>query len=318
MTQYQFVGVDVAKDKFDVALEINNKFRQECFSNDKKGYQAFTKWLAKFTSLPWVCMEATGHYSELIAEHLCSRQIKVSVVNPLQIKSFARARLSRNKTDKLDVQMITSYCKMMLPRTFQPRSDSHKELKDLANLLEMLKAQHTQLVNQLHSAQSNTARKTIRKLIKALEKEIERVENLMAEIIKRNQELNENMKLMTSIKGVGVLTAYKVLSHVPDMRNFKNAKQFAAFIGISPRQHQSGNYQGKTTISRLGNSNLRKAFYMAALVAKRFNKRLQPFVVRLQNNGKSPKTIICAVMRKLAHLIFGVLKNKRPFDVNYA
>lgn len=318
MTQYQFVGVDVAKEKFDVALEINNKSQHECFSNDKKGYRAFSKWLGKFTTQSWICMEATGHYSELIADYLSSKQIRVSVVNPLQIKSFARAKLSRNKTDKLDAQMIAAYCKAMLPRTFQSRSVSHKELKDLSNLLDMLKTQHTQLSNQLHSTQSDKAKKAINKLIKAQKREIERVENSIAEIIKCNSELDKNMRLITSIKGVGKFTAYKVLSHIPHINNFKNAKQFAAFMGISPRQHQSGNYQGKTTISRLGNSALRKTFYMAALVAKRFNKRLEPFVIRLQAKGKAPKAIICAVMRKLAHLVFGVLKSKRPFDVNFA
>lgn len=317
MTQYQFVGVDVAKDKFDVALEINNKLRQECFSNDKKGYQAFSKWLDKYAAQPWVCMEATGHYSELIADYLSSHQIKVSVVNPLQIKSFARARLSRNKTDQLDAKIIAEFCEKMMPRDFLPRSDSQKELKDLSNLLDMLKTQHIQLTNQLHSARSDAAKKTLRKLIRTLEKEIEKVESSIAEIIKRNKDLNENMRLITSIKGIGKLTAYKILSHVPCMNNFRNAKQFAAFIGISPRQHQSGNYQGKTTISRMGNSALRKSFYMAAMVAKRFNDRLQPFVDRLQKNGKAPKAVICAVMRKLAHMVFGVLRNKRPFEVNY-
>jgi len=318
MSQNQFVGVDVAKDKFDVALEINNKYHQDCFSNDSKGYRAFSKWLGKYTSQPWICMEATGHYSELIADYLCSQQIKVSIVNPLQIKSFARAKLSRNKTDQLDAQMIAEYCEKMLPRTFEPRSKSHKELKDLSNLLDMLKDQHTQLSNQLHSVQSSSAKKAICKFIRTLENEIEKVDNLMAETIKSNQVLNENIKLITSIKGVGKFTAYKILSNVPDINNFKNAKQFAAFIGISPRQHQSGNYQGKTTISRLGNAALRKTFYMAGLVAKRFNKGLQPFVARLQKKGKAPKSIICAVMRKLAHIVFGVLKSRRPFDENYA
>lgn len=317
MTQFQFVGVDVAKDKFDVALEINKKFKLECFSNDKKGYKAFSKWLDKYASQPWICMEATGHYSELIAEYLVSVGIRVSVVNPLQIKSFARAKLSRNKTDQLDARMIAAYCKMMQPRTFLPRSDAHKELKELSNLLDMLKAQHTQLSNQLGSAQTDAARKPIRKLIKSLENEIKKVEGLIAEIIKRNNDLSQNLKLMTSIKGVGKLTAYKVLSHVPHMNNFKNAKQFAAFIGISPRQHQSGNFQGKTTISRLGNSALRKSFYMAAMVAIRHNKRLEPFIARLKMNGKAPKSIICAVMRKLAHFIFGIIKNQRPFNENF-
>lgn len=318
MSQFQFVGVDVAKDKFDVALQINNKFILECFSNDKNGYKVFSKWLDKHTSQAWVCMEATGHYSELIAEYLVSIGIKVSVVNPLQIKSFARAKLSRNKTDQLDAKLIATYCEMMEPRTFLPRSGAHKELKELSNLLDMLKAQYTQLSNQLGSVQSDTARKAIRKLIKNIEKEIEKVGGLIAEIIKRNKDLDQNLKLITSIKGVGKLTAYKVLSHVPHINNFKNAKQFAAFIGISPRQHQSGNFQGKTTISRLGNSALRKSFYMAAMVAIRHNKRLESFISRLKDKGKAPKAIICAVMRKLAHFVFGVIKNQSPFDANFA
>ena len=318
MTQYQFVGMDVAKEKFDVALEINNSCHQECFSNDKKGYRAFSKWLNKHTSQPWVCMEATGHYSELIADYLFTQAVRVSVVNPLQIKSFARAGLSRNKTDQLDARIIANYCNKMQPRTFTSRSESHKELKDLTNLLDTLKEQHVRLTNQSHSAQSDSAKKTIRTLIKSLVNEITKIEKLIDGVIERDLALNENMNLLTSIQGVGKQTAYKVLSHVPDMNCFDNAKQFAAFIGISPRQHQSGNFQGKTRISRLGDARLRKTFYMAGLVAKRFNKRLQPFVIRLKAKGKAPKAIICAVMRKLAHMVFGVLKNKRPFDVNFA
>lgn len=262
-------------------------------------------------------MEATGHYSELIADFLIQHKIRVSVVNPLQIKNFARARLSRNKTDELDAKLIADYCKMMQPREFVARSESQKTLKDLTNLLDILKAQHTQLSNQLHSAQSQNARKVIRKILKELEKEIIRIEKQLADLVKSNQSLEEKMALITSIKGVGKLTAYKVLSHVPDVSCFANAKQFAAYIGISPRQHQSGKYQGKTTISRLGDRRLRKAFYMAALVSKHHNEYLQPFVSRLQQKGKAPKSIICAVMRKLAHLIFGVLKSKQPFNVEF-
>lgn len=317
MTNYQVVGVDVAKDKFDVALKIADICRQKCFSNDKKGYGEFLIWLKKYATRPWVCMEATGHYSELIADYLFSKGIKVSVVNPLQIKNFARARLSRNKTDQLDAQLIADYCEKMQPRTFVSRSISHKKLKELSNILDTLKNQHVQLTNQLHSIQSKLAKRTLCKLIKASDKEIDSVEKLISEIIKDNEALNENLNLITSIQGIGPLTAYKVLSHTPDIDRFDNAKQFAAFIGISPRQNQSGKLVGKTTISRLGNAVLRKSFYMAALVAKRFNKRLQPFVQRLQLKGKAPKSIICAVMRKLAHLVFGVLKNKRPFDVNF-
>lgn len=317
MTQYQFVGVDVAKDSFDAVLEINKSMLHQCFSNDKKGYHAFSKWLNKHLESPWICMEATGHYSEVIADYLHSQNLRVSVVNPLQIKSFARAKLSRNKTDKIDAQIIRDYCQKMRPRTFTPRSNEHKELKDLSNLLDILKEQHVQLTNQLHSAQSPAAKAAIGRLIKKLEREIEKTEKKMSEIIKQNQKLNDSMKLITSIKGVGKQTAFKILAHIPDMNVFSNAKQFAAYIGITPKQHQSGKFTGKATMSRLGNSRLRKIFYMAALVAKRFNQSLKPFVTRLEENGKAPKLIIGAVMRKLAHLIFGVLKNKRPFEANY-
>ena len=123
---------------------------------------------------------------------------------------------------------------------------------------------------------------------------------------------------LTSIKGVGKLTAYRVLALMPNVSCFQSAKQFAAYIGITPKQHQSGKFIGKTTISRLGDSRLRKALYMAALVAKRHNKGLAAFVLRLQQNGKTPKTIVCAVMRKLAHIIFGVLKSGMPFNENFS
>lgn len=318
MAEYQFVGVDVAKNKFDVALQLGKSIHLECFSNDSKGHQAFSKWLAKLTTNPWVCMEATGHYSELIADYLSSHLIRVSVVNPLQIKSFARAKLSRNKTDQIDAVLIASFCEYMHPRVFMPRTESHKQMKELSNLLDTLKMQHTQLSNQLGSAQTKLARRETNMLLKQLSKRIDKIESLIADIVKNDERLNESFNLIISIKGIGKLTAYKVLSHVPHLHNFSNAKQFAAFIGISPRQHQSGNYQGKTTISRLGNSALRKSFYMAAMVAIRHNGLVAPFVSRLRKSGKAPKSIICAVMRKLAHLVFGILKNKRPFTENYA
>lgn len=100
-----------------------------------------------------------------------------------------------------------------------------------------------------------------------------------------------------SIKGIGKLTAYYILAPMPYIQSFQTAKQFAAYIGITPKQHQSGTFSGKITLSRLGDSRLRKALYMAALVAKRYNKYLHCFLNRLQLKGKTPKTIVCAVIR---------------------
>ena len=318
MAIYQSVGVDVAKDKFDIAYSISNKYRHKCFSNSKTGRQEFLGWLEKNIQSPWVCMEATGHYSELIADLLAKYNIRVSIVNPLQIKSFARVKLSRNKNDIVDAQLISEYCEKMQPRTFTPRSNSQKELKDLIKLMDMLKGQLVQFNNQLSSTQGNLAKKSLQKIIKELEKKIKFIEKQIADLVSKNDKLSEKMSLITSIKGIGNITAYKILAQIPDIHIFSNAKQFAAYLGVSPKQHQSGKFQGKTTISRIGDGRLRKAIYMAALVAKRYNNALQPFVKRLELKGKPPKSVICAVMRKLTHLIFGILKNNRPFDAKLA
>ena len=244
MTIYQFVGVDVAKDKFDIAYFKNNKYQHKCFDNNKKGRLDFSKWLQKYVKSPWVCMEATGHYSEVIADFLYSQDIRVSIVNPLQIKNFSRMKLSRNKNDMIDAKIIAEYGEKMLPRTFSPRTVSQKELKDLTKLLDMLKAQLVQLKNQLHSMQGNLAKKAIQKIIKELEKKIETIEQQLAELVGSDNNLKEKMMLVTSIKGIGETTAYKVLAQYRHSC-FSNAKQFAAFMGVSPKQNQLVNIKGE-------------------------------------------------------------------------
>lgn len=318
MLAFDCVGVDVAKDKFDVSIELNGRFKHKTFANKSQGYNEFLIWLNKHTINPWICMEATGHYSEQIADFLVAHAIRVSVVNPFQIKNFSKATLARNKNDIVDSRVIMQFCKKMEPRLYQSTPAEQKEIKDLTKLLDMLKGQLTQLTNQLHSTQGSIAKKALTKLIQQLEREIAKVEQQIADLVANNQQLKEKLDLITSIKGVGKLTAYHILALMPDVNAFSTAKQFAAYIGITPKQRQSGTLIGKTTISKLGDARLRKSLYMAALVAKNHNKGLAPFVTRLQHHGKTPKTIVCAVMRKLAHIIFSVLKNKLPFNENFS
>ncbi|WP_392536322.1 IS110 family transposase [Legionella sp. 227] len=314
MSAYDFIGVDIAKDKFDSALAINNRYKHAVFPNNKQGYQAFHKWLEQHTISPWVCMEATGHYSEGLADFLTEKGIRVSVINPFQIKSFAKASLARNKNDTIDAKIIAQFGQRMEPRLYQSSSIEQKEIRELTKVLDMLKAQVIQLTNQLHSLKGHAAQKSVKKMIEKLEQEIKAIQQQIDERIDNNKQLREQFELLLSIKGIGKLTAYQILARMPEVQCFQTAKQFAAYMGITPKQHQSGSFIGKTTISRLGDSRLRKALYMAALVAKRYNKSLLPFANKLQAKGKTPKTIICAVMRKLAHIIFGVLKNKQAFN----
>jgi transposase len=202
----------------------------------------------------------------------------------------------------------------MSPRIYTPRSEQQKEVRDLVKLYESLSNQLGQLKNQFDSTQGTLAKKLLKNSIKSLERNIEKIKSTIDEYVKKNSELSKNVQLLTSIKGLGNLTAYKILGMIPDLALFRNAKQFAAFMGLTPRQYQSGKYQGRTVLSKTGSPAFRKAFYMAALVAKRFNTHLRPFVNRLEAANKSPKAIVCAVMRKLAHIVFGILKSQREFD----
>lgn len=316
MSIFNFVGVDIAKDKFDVAFRKGEHYKHRQFINDISGFEALTDWLKTCALLPWVCMEATGHYGEELAEYLYDQKIRVSVVNPRQIKDFSKAKMTRNKNDYVDAKVIAAYGELMQPRNFEPSSESEKELKALMNLLDTLKKQMIQLKNQLDSVRGKLAKEALQKIINDLAIKIAEIEKTIKDLIGKNPEMNAQAELLKTIKGIGTLTASKVVA-CGGIKSYQKAKQFAASIGITPMHHQSGKRAGKTTISRQGDASLRKTLYMAALVGMRHNPILKAFAERLKQVGKAPKSIICAVMRKLAHIIFGVLKNAQPFDPAY-
>lgn len=318
MTQENFVGIDISKDKFDAAILISSgKYLDKVFENTSAGIKSFHQWLMKHTQTPWVCLEATGCYGQKLADHLYAKKIPVSVINPLKIKHYGKAIFMRNKNDTIDARLIAQFGQAMRPRLYTPKSPEQKALNDLVNLLNTLKMQRTQFTNQLPSAESKVAIKMTKRLILNLKKEIKKVETKLAELVEQEPEFKRQLVLITSIVGVGNLTAYRVLARVQDINSFEGGKQFGAFIGTAPRQCQSGKFQGKTRMSCLGDAGLRKGLYMAAVVAKRYNPALQPFVKRLANAGKAPKAIIGAVMYKLARWIFAVLKHNKPFDMAF-
>jgi len=318
MIVYQFIGIDVSKEKFDVCLLKEDGSLQKTFNHVKSGFNEFVKWINTNCGHPWVCMEATGHYSEILADFLVSQGVQVSVVNPVQIKYFSKVKLSRNKNDRIDGKIIAEYCQVMRPRLFKPRATEQKYIRELIQLEDTLKQQRTQLKLQLSCAQSAEVKKEFSYTIELLDKRLKEIELTIKFTIESIPQWSHFIDLLISIKGFGVLSAYRFLAYLPDITLFKNAKQLAAFIGVSPKQKESGKYVGKTTLSKLGNPRIRNILYMPALNAKRFNEALKPFVIRLEKNGLAPKAIVGAVMRKLVHIIFGMLKNDTYFDPNLA
>lgn len=318
MNDFCFVGVDVAKAKFDVVRRTPTGFTHRIFANTTAGFNAFRDWLSQCPLPVWVCLESTGYYSEALADDLSAHHYRVSVINPLQIKRHAQSKLIRNKTDALDARVIAIYGENVRPRVYQPRRVEQKALRELIQLVDTLKQQLIQLKNQLAGTQLTVAKNEFKKAIVSLTKRIKSLEKKIAELVNHDEEFKERTHLLTSIVGIGRLSAWRILAYLPAIDLFENAKQLAAFVGITPQQKQSGCYRGKSYLSNYGHRRFRKALYMPALVAKHRNTSLQRFVVQLESRGLAPKAIVCAVMRKLIHWIFGILKSGHTFDESLA
>lgn len=267
------------------------------------------QWLLAF-----VCLESTGPYGEALAEYLVEHQVKVSMINPVQIKHYAKTILSRNKNDRVDAKIIARYAEKFRLREFIPQSKDQKLSRESIQLLDTLMEQKRQLQNQLESVRSKEIRKEIEAIIHSIEKRLERIEKMLNTCIQHNEVSQANKKRLLTIVGIGEKTANRIIAYFPDVSQFSCAKQLAAYTGLSPRQYQSGQYQGKTRISKCGNAKLRKALYMPALVVKNKNSHFKFFCERLEKKGLRPKQIICAVMRKLIHIVFGILKHQKDFD----
>jgi transposase len=312
-----FVGIDVSKDKFDTTLLLEAKNVHKVFENSPSGFKKLLAWLLKHQvskSSLWVCMEATGHYSELLANFLLTESIRVSVVNPLQIKHFLKAKLTRNKNDKVDSNGIAEFAKVMRPPFYVAIPANKKELREKIQLVDTLKNQVQQLKNQLSSIQSSSVKESLEKAIADLEKHIKLLEEEIGKNVDQEEQFSSFVNLIISIKGFGKTSAYRLLAYLPDLALFEKPKQLAAFIGVSPKQKESGKFIGKTCLSKFGNPRLRKTLYMPALSVKQFNTAFKPFINSLEKKGLKPKAIVGALMRKLVHIIFGMVKSQKPFD----
>jgi len=314
------LGIDVSKLTFDVALLLEtNKVKTKKFDNKSKGFVELVEWLNKKNVQDLhVCMEATGVYSNALATYLFDTGYMVSVVNPVQIKGFAQSELSRNKTDKADAQLIARFCRAMQPKPWQPKPLHIRELQELVRRLEALQNMYYQENNRLQVASSHV-KTSIEAVLSMLNEELEAVKKKIHEHIEQYPDLHEKSKLLETIPGVGDATISQVLAFIGNVDDFKNAKQFAAFVGLNPKQRQSGtSVHGRSRMSKIGSASLRKAFYMPAVSAKHHNPIVRDFCENLKKAGKPTMLIIGAAMRKLVHIIFGVLKSGKPFNINFS
>lgn len=313
------VGIDVSKATLDVALLTSTETLHKQVSNTSKGFEQLHQFLQAHSPMTRIGMEASGRYGEAVLNFLLSHEYPVSYINPKQIHAFAKVYLHYNKTDKQDALLIARYSDLQQPPLYQPTSPQQQQLQQRSRRLHALEKMRQQEVNRLQSGLTDPfVLDQIRATIAYFDTLIEHIQQAISDLIRESQVLCHQHELLVSIKGIGNKTASLLLAELGDIARFDSARQLAAFIGITPQHFQSGtSVKKRSSISKQGNARVRAALYLPAVVAKRWNNPCRQFAQRLEDGKKPSKVIVVAVMRKLVHQIFAILKSGRPFDPHF-
>ncbi len=311
------IGIDISKHKFDIAyMATNQKWQQGTFANNTEGFKAFLQWLIdNKIDRCHAAMEATGRYGEDLAHFLYIAGHYVSFVNPAQIKYYGRSLLKRVKTDKVDSQLIAEFTQRHQLSLWKPLSPSFQSLKERVRCLEAFKRDRTQTSNRLNEAKDPLIKKVLEERLSHIQTQIVELVTAIEELAHNEPSIITMVNLLLSIPGIGETTALSLLAELPDLSTFKCAKQLTAYAGLNPSIRTSGiSVKGRESLSKTGNRILRKALYLPAMSLMGRSSPLKTFIERLRAKGKRGKVIVVAVMRKLLHIIFGVLKKQTLFQ----
>ena len=305
-----YVGIDVSKAKLDVALD--NEAKSLEFANTPEGFQSLLSILPpKKKSL--IVMEATGGYERAVSDYLKTKKFQVAVVNAKQVRHFAKANGYFAKTDEIDAQQIRAFGKAINPLPQALPTKEEKERDDYARRRgQLVRMMAMEKLHLEHS--SEVIKKHIHQHIKKLEKECRVVEKALKKSFEADAVLNDKLKRLDEIKGVGEITAMNVLIHLPELGTLGH-KEISALAGVAPFNQDSGKRKGKREISG-GRAPVRSALYMAILTARRFNPALKEFYDRLIKKGKLKKVAMVACMRKLIIIMNAMLRDGSNWKVH--
>jgi len=304
MSDLVYVGIDVAKDSFDVASDPAGLTLS--LPNDPTGRQQLLDALATHTPA-LIVLEATGGYERGLVADLLHAGQKVVIANPRQVRNFARGIGQLAKTDRIDAQVLARFARMVQPK---PRPQPSKQTAHLAELVtrrRQLTNLLTQESNRLPMARHAKVRKSLQKIIRALEQQIIDLDKIIRDDIASDDGLRHKDEILQSFKGVGPGTSAMLLSHLPELGRL-NRQEIAALVGVAPWDIQSGQWAGKSRIWG-GRKEVRGMLYMAALTAIRSNRAIQTFYQRLESHGKAFKVAITACMRKILVILNTLVRN---------
>lgn len=319
------IGIDVSKSKLD-CLWIKDvetrKVKAKVFANSEDGHKQLLIWSQKQTGevmeqMEFV-MEATGIYHERLAHTLHEAGAQVAIVNPAQVRDYAKGIAVRTKNDKKDSMVLALYGAKESPRRWQPEPEAIRHLKQLLGRLEAIEDDILREENRLEKAQcglsAEVVEQSIQTVLEGLQQEKDRLEKMIEQHIDNEPQLKEDKQLLESIPGVGKVLSRYMMSLFRS-RDFNSAAQMAAFVGTVPVEYQSGtSVNRRPRMSKTGSAKIRAKLYLPAVVATRYNPDAKALYERLLEKGKSKMSAIGAVMRKLVHICFGVLKHQQCYS----
>lgn len=314
----QFVGVDISKLTFDAEWDDGKSIRKQPFDNNASGWLEF---VSRISSGAHVTMEATGTYYLSLATFLYDNEIKVSVVNPVQTRYFARMQLRRAKTDPLDAGICRQYGESQQPPLWSPPPTVIAQLGQLDSYLQGLITQRTRILNRLEGIYqrveiSQYVLMGLERDLADVNKRIEEYEGIMQRLVLEHY--RRQYLLLLTIKGIGPRIATMLIVVTQGFVRITDAKRLSSFIGLSTFINRSGTSLDTSSITKMGQSQLRQLLYMGSISAMTWNQSCKVFAERLIANGKPHKVVRIAVANKLIRQAFAVITKGQAYSPEYA
>lgn len=316
-----FCGIDVSATRLDVAVQREgvDGVRRRQFANTGTGHRQLLAWLQQLGAGARVALEASGVYSLDVALSLDEAGVEVAVLNPRKASDFARS-LNRSKTDKADAEALSEHSRRMEFVRWRRPSREALELRALGRHMATLTEEHSRQSNRLHAAEgSRTAPRCVREDLKrsmaGIKKRLLRLQREARSMIEREAEMKRKLLRLVAMPGIGEISAVQILAELAGLDEQMTVRQWVAHSGLDPAHEVSGtSVHKRSRISRQGNRHLRKALFMPALSAARFDPHMRAFYLELQNRHKTKLQALTAVARKMLHAIYGIFKTNTDYD----
>ena len=308
MTSVKHIGIDVSKDKLDMAIWGE----KNClvFPNTKKGIAKLVKqMLALAPTL--IVVEATGGYEEAVVLALFEVGLPVALVSPQRVRQYAQAKGLLAKTDRIDAQVLADFGKKLQPRLFVGKSEERKRLSGLVTRRKQLEEMLLGEKNRLRTS-STDIRSSLQSMINCIKAEMDEMDEKIRTFMKEHADFHKQEQLLRTAKSIGPVTAATLLADLPELGQL-DRKEIAALVGVAPMNRDSGRKRGYHR-TKGGRPDVRSALYMSALSSIRYNPILKAQYDQLVKRGKEKKVAITACMRKMLTILNAMMRDQQPFQ----